>query len=172
MFDEFHREEESDRNYVYRIHQSAFERNDEADLVEKLRNNEQFKPNLSFVALRNGQLVGHVLFTPVLIDSKVTSCLALAPLSISREYQRQGIGSELMKYALNEVKAQGYSAVIVLGHEHFYPRFGFLPAKDFHLRTSFPLKSENSYMVLEFTPNVLRNEGHQGIVQYLPEFGI
>ena len=172
MSNEFRREEEFDRSEVYRIHQSAFERNDEADLVEKLRTNKQFNPKLSFVALRNGQLVGHVLFTPVLIDSKPTSCLAFAPVSISKEYQRQGIGSELIEYALNEVKGQGYSAVIVLGHEDFYPRFGFLPAKNFHLRPSFPLERENCYMVLELIPNVLKNEGHQGIVQYLPEFGI
>lgn len=165
-------EEAKDRDEVYRIHQSAFERNDEADLVERLRTNSQFNSKLSFVALHNGKLVGHVLFTPVLIDSKPTSCLALAPLSILKEYQNQGIGSLLMQYALNEVKAQGYSAVIVLGHENYYPRFGFLPAKNFHLRPSFPLKRENCYMVLELIPNALAKEGYQGIVQYLPEFGL
>ena len=159
-----------DREEVYRIHQNTFERNDEADLVEKLRTNQQFNPQLSFVALRDGKLVGHVLFTSVLIDSKPTSCLALAPISILREYHKQGIGSQLMQYALNEVKVQGYSAVIVLEHEEFYPRFGFLPAKNFHLRPPFPLEKENCYMVLELIPNALSNEGHRGVVQYLPEF--
>ena len=168
MTNEFRLEEPMDREEVYRIHQNAFQRNDEADLVEKLRSNSQFNSKLSFVALRDGKLVGHILFTPVLIDSKSTSSLALAPISIVREYHRQGIGSQLMQYALNEVKAQGYSAVIVLGHENFYPRFGFLPAKNFQLRPSFPLERENCYMVLELIPN----EVPQGVVQYLPEFGL
>jgi predicted N-acetyltransferase YhbS len=169
---EFRREEPMDRDDVYRIHQDAFQRKDEAELVDKLRTNEQFDPKLSFVAIVNKKIVGHVLFTPILINSKSYSTLALAPISISSEYQRQGIGSQLMEYAINEVKTQGFAAIIVLGHEHFYPRFGFLPAKKFRIRPSFPLENENCFMVLELKPQALKIDDQEGVVQYLPEFGI
>lgn len=76
---EFRREEDSDRDQVYRIHQDAFQRNDEADLVEKLRKNEQFDSNLSFVTVVNEKILGHSLFTPVQITGKALSSLGLAP---------------------------------------------------------------------------------------------
>jgi predicted N-acetyltransferase YhbS len=169
---EFRREEDKDRDEVYRIHQDAFQRTDEAELVEKLRRNKQFNPNLSFIALVNKKIVGHILFTPILINSKSYSSLALAPLSILSEYQRQGIGSQLMEYALNEVKAQDFSVIIVLGHEHFYPRFGFLPAKKFRIQPPFPLENKDCFMVLELKPQALLIDDQEGVVQYLPEFGL
>ncbi len=169
---EFRREEDADRMEVYRIHQDAFQRDEEAELVEKLRKNTQFNPNLSFVALMDKKVVGHVLFTPVQIPSKSISSLALAPISILREYQNQGIGSRLIEYALKEVKSQGFVSVIVLGHEHFYPRFGFLPAKNYRIRAPFPLENENCFMVLELKPHAIPSDEDEGVVQYLPEFGL
>jgi len=168
----FRREENSDREEVYRIHQDAFQRDDEAELVEKLRKNKQFNSNLSFVALVDNKIVGHILFTPVQISSKSISSLALAPVSILSEYQRKGIGSQLIEYALNQLKSQGFSSVIVLGHEHFYPRFGFLPAKKFKIRAPFPLENENCFMALELKPQAFPLDDKEGIVQYLPEFGL
>jgi len=169
---EFRREENSDRNEVYRIHQDAFQRDDEAQLVEKLRNNNQFNPNLSFVALIDKKIVGHILFTPVQISSKSISSLALAPISILSEYQRQGIGSQLIEYAINQLKSQDFSSIIVLGHEHFYPRFGFLPAKKYQIRAPIPLENDNCFMVLELKPQAFPLDDKEGIVQYLPEFGL
>jgi predicted N-acetyltransferase YhbS len=169
---EFRRENISDRDQVYRIHQDAFQRDDEAQLVEKLRNNTQFNPNLSFVAVTDKKIVGHILFTPIQISSKSISSLALAPISILSEYQRQGIGSQLIEYALNQLKLQGFSSVIVLGHEHFYPKFGFLPAKKYNIRAPMPLENENCFMALELKPQAFPIDDKEGIVQYLPEFGL
>lgn len=171
----FRREQDSDRTDVFHIHQDGFQRDDEARLVEKLRNNSQFNPNLSFVALMKDKIVGHILFTPMRINypsSKSISSLALAPISILSEYQRQGIGSQLISFALNELKSQGFPSVIVLGHEEFYPRFGFVPAKKYNIRASFSLHNEDCFMALELKPDTFPlNEG-DGIVQYLPEFEI
>jgi predicted N-acetyltransferase YhbS len=169
---EFRRENISDRDQVYRIHQDAFQRDDEAQLVEKLRNNTQFNPNLSFVAVTDKKIVGHILFTPIQISSKSISSLALAPISILSEYQRQGIGSQLIEYALNQLKSQGFSSVIVLGHEHFYTKFGFLPAKKYNIRAPMPLENENCFMALELKPQAFPIDDKEGIVQYLPEFGL
>jgi putative acetyltransferase len=170
------REEDSDIKDVFRIHQDAFQRNDEAQLVENLRKNTQFNSNLSFVAIIDKQIVGHLLFTPVSVyypfSSKSISSLALAPISTLTAHQRKGIGSKLIEYALNEIKSQDFSSIIVLGHEHFYPRFGFVPAKQYKIRASFPLKNENCFMVLELKSQALPLNDGEGIVQYLPEFGL
>ena len=173
---EIRREQDSDRNEVFQIHQNSFQRDDEAQLVAKLRKNSQFNPNLSFVVLVNEKIVGHLLFTPVEVNYssclKSVSSLALAPVSILSEYQRQGIGSKLIEYAINELKSQDFSSIIVLGHEHYYPRFGFIPAKKYQIRPSFPLANENCFMVLELKPQTLPINNGEGVVQYLPEFGI
>jgi predicted N-acetyltransferase YhbS len=169
---EFRREDNSDRDQIYRIHQNAFQRDDEAQLVEKLRKNNQFNPNLSFVALVDKKIIGHILFTPIQISSKSISSLALAPISILSEYQRQGIGSQLIEYALNQLKSQGFPSVIVLGHEHFYPKFGFLPAKKYNIQAPIPLENENCFMALELKPQAFPIDDKEGIVQYLPDFGL
>lgn len=173
---EFRREQDSDKNEVFRINQDAFQRNDEAELVDKLRKNNQFNPSLSFVALMDNKLVGYLLFTPIKINyssnSKSISSLALAPVSILTEYQKQGIGSQLIEYGINQLRSQGFSSIIVLGHEHFYPKFGFVPAKQYHIRASFPLTNENCFMALELEPHAFPLNNEEGIVQYLPEFGI
>ncbi|CAF0887615.1 unnamed protein product [Rotaria sp. Silwood1] len=173
---EIRREQDSDKDDVFRIHQNSFQRDDEAQLVEKLRKNSQFNSNLSFVALVDKKIVGHLLFTPIKINyslsSKSISSLALAPISILSEYQRQGIGSKLIGYGLSELKLQGFSSIIVLGHEHYYPRFGFVPARKYNIRAPFPLDNDDCFMALELKPETFSLNDGEGVVQYLPEFGL
>lgn len=173
---EIRREQDSDNSDVYKVLQDAFQRDDEAELVEKLRKNSQFDPNLSFVALMDNKIVGHLLFTPLKINYATTSksilSLALAPLAVLSEYQRQGVGSKLIEYGFNELKSKGFSSVIVLGHEHYYPRFGFVPARTYKVRASFPLKNDDCFMALELKHDTFPLNDGEGTVQYLPEFGI
>ncbi|CAF3961409.1 unnamed protein product [Rotaria magnacalcarata] len=167
-------EQASDRNDVFRIHEDGFQRNDEAELVDKLRENSQFNTSLSFVASIDNKIVGHLLFTHIKINyaftSKSFSSLALAPISILSDYQRQGIGSKLIEYGLNELKVHGFASVIVLGHENFYPRFGFVPAKEYKIRAPIPLKNDNCFMALELKPDAFPLNDEEGVVQYLSEF--
>ncbi|CAF2025261.1 unnamed protein product [Rotaria magnacalcarata] len=169
-------EQASDRNDVFRIHEDGFQRNDEAELVDKLRENSQFNTSLSFVASIDNKIVGHLLFTHIKINyaftSKSFSSLALAPISILSDYQRQGIGSKLIEYGLNELKVHGFASVIVLGHENFYPRFGFVPAKEYKIRAPIPLKNDNCFMALELKPDAFPLNDEEGVVQYLSEFGL
>jgi putative acetyltransferase len=134
------------------------------------------KCTVSFVALVDKKLVGHLLFTPVRVHYSASgqsiASLALAPVSIITEYQRQAIGSQLITFALNELKSRNFPSIIVLGHEDYYPRFGFLPAKNYRIRASFPLKNENCFMALELQPQAFPLTEDEGVVEYLPEFGI
>ncbi len=98
----------------------AFGRADEARLVERLRNDGDAA--ISLVATSGDAVVGHVLLSPM---SAPFRALGLAPLSVLPQWQRRGIGSALVKSAVQRARAQEYRAIFVLGDPDYYGRFGF-----------------------------------------------
>ena len=121
----------SDYPAVYALIKEAFQSaehsdGNEQDLVESLRGSRAFIPDLSLIAEIHGDVVGHILFTKAAVGNHPV--LALAPLSIKPSFQRQGIGSALIRTGHTVAAALGYSHVIVLGSDHYYPRFGYVPA--------------------------------------------
>ena len=110
--------------------------NGEAELIELLRS--RCRQMLSLVALR-GEPVGHILFTPVSIHSAHGQLqgMGLGPLSVLPNYQRQGIGSQLIVSGLERLRARGIPFVTVVGHPDYYTRFGFEPASEFGITHGF-----------------------------------
>ncbi|KHF38218.1 GNAT family N-acetyltransferase [Halalkalibacter okhensis] len=139
-------------------------------LVNRIRKSEVFIPELSLVALNQGkEVIGHILLSKIKIvdgDNEVDS-LALAPVSVTPEYQKKGIGSQLIHAALENAKDQGFSSVIVLGHKDYYPKFGFKPARLWYIQAPFEVPDE-VFMALELTENALENV--QGVVHYSKAF--
>jgi putative acetyltransferase len=160
-------EQPDDFSTVFEINQRAFGRLEEAQLVEALRR--VANPQISLVAVRDAQVVGHIFFSPVIIEGQNSSvhALGLAPMAVMPELQNQGIGSLLVKEGLNAARRLGQNIVVVLGHTKYYPRFGFEIASRKGLRCEFPAPDE-AFMVAELTPGALR--GVSGLVKYLPEF--
>ncbi len=100
---------------------------EEGKLVEKLRENPKFAPELSLVVETDGKIVGHVLLFPIIIKSaagkeKVT--ISLAPVSVRPEFHKQGIGSELIRERLKACRRSGHDYVAVLGHPDYYQDSG------------------------------------------------
>lgn len=153
---------------IHRVNELAFGRSAEADLVDALRANG--KAVLSLVAECDNEVVGHILFSPVTIESEKGTfrALGLAPMAVLPEHQNLGIGSELVENALDVIReSEDEIAVVVLGHPEYYPRFGFVPASRFGLRSEYDVPDE-AFMALETRPGSLN--GVSGTVRYAPEF--
>lgn len=159
-----HEEKPPDFEQVYHVVSKAFEQDEEARLVERLRGVDGY---IALVAEKDGLVVGHVAFTPLTLDDEKTDFSGLAPMAVLPEYQNQGIGSRLVNEGLKAVAEKGFSAVFVLGHSHYYPRFGFEIAKTKGFRCKYPSPDE-SFMVVELVHGAL--EGKGGLIKYRPEF--
>ncbi|MDI3283889.1 N-acetyltransferase [Polyangium sp. 15x6] len=153
---------------VRHVNECAFGRPEEASLVDALRQSEAI--TLSLVAEQDGRVVGHILFSPVVIDRDDGRDVAqgLAPMAVLPELHRKGIGSVLVHEGLERLRGAGHGAVVVLGHLAYYPRFGFEPAARFGLHWEVPGHDE-AFMALELRPGFLGMR--PGVVRYRPEFG-
>ncbi len=123
------KEQPDDIDGIYAVEKDAFERNDEADLVNKLRELDLIW--LSYVALEDEQIVGHAAYTMVSVtDPEIVKAYpALGPIAVASTHQRQGVGAALMRVGLREARARGHGMMFVLGHPEYYTKFGFEPAK-------------------------------------------
>lgn len=160
-------EKTEDHESVRRVNELAFGRRNEADLVEALRENA--RPSVSLVAVVDEQVVGHIFFSPVSIETETDTftAMGLAPMAVLPSHQNQGIGSQLVRVGLKECQRIGEDIVVVLGHPNYYPRFGFVPASLKGLRSEYDVPDE-VFMVAELKPDALA--GRSGLVKYHPEF--
>jgi len=146
--------------------QAAFGRPDEADLVDHLRRSGALV--LSAVAANEEGVAGYVGFSRVTVGES-HEALALAPAAVSPDWQRLGVASTLILWALDECRRQGHTVVVVLGAPAFYGRFGFRPAARFGVECPFAAPSEN-FMLLELVAGAAQGWG--GPVRYPPEFDL
>ena len=157
---------------IREIHLLSFGRENEANLVEKIRGSRDFNQSLSLVADFEGRPAGHVLFSRVWIqppDPKLPEdvALALAPLSVHPDFRNKGIGSELVTQGLKTCRHHGYTLVIVVGEQSYYARFGFVPARPKGLEVPFPVP-ERAFLVAEIVPRP--GPGIKGTIRYPQAF--
>jgi putative acetyltransferase len=161
------REEPHDQAAIRHVNEQAFGGTGEASAIDALRN--RGVVTLSLVAMIDDHVVGHLFFTPATIETTdhTWPALGLAPLAVLPEYQRQGIGSALMRVGLAECAQLGHERVIVLGHPEYYPRFGFQRASLYGIRCEWEAPDE-AFMVLELQRGAL--DGVAGLAKYQPEW--
>lgn len=147
--------------------EAAFAGREESGIVARLR--EAGLAAIDLVAVRDEAIEGMILFSPLAceIDGRAVKALALAPVAVLPGLQGRGIGSGLIREGLARAQADGFEAVILLGHEAYYPRFGFSAALAQKLVSPFP---GPHFMALELVPGAL--EGMMGRVTYPPPFGV
>jgi len=149
------------------VNEAAFGRSDEADLIDGLR--QEGVVLLSLVAELDSQIIGHILFSRMSVETAHGSVAAvsLAPMAVLPDHQGRQVGSQLVRRGLAQLQEQGERIVIVLGHTEYYPRFGFTPEKARRLASPFP---PEAFMALELSDGALA--GVHGTVKYPAAFGL
>ena len=159
-------EEEKDWAAVHVLNVAAFETPAEANLVDALR--QQARPVVALVAKENRAVVGHIMFSPVVLSGHSgLMIMGLAPMAVAPERQRKGIGSALVRAGIEQCKKLGCGAVVVLGHPEYYPRFGFTPSASFGISCEYEVPEE-AFMTIELQPGFL--DGVSGRIKYHEAF--
>lgn len=155
------------------VNMLAFPTDAEAHLVDSLRQNGLL--TLSLVAGIDDRIVGHIAFSPVTVSNESTAAAAgrpfaaigLAPMAVLPEYQNRGVGTRLVNDGLDRLRAMNVPAVFVLGHKEYYPRFGFVPALRFGIRSIYP-DTDDVFFALELIPGALN--AVKGTLRYSAPF--
>lgn len=153
---------------VRRINDLAFGGLDEGATVDLLR--QRGKHLLSLVAEQDGEIVGHILFTAMTIETPggIVPAVGLAPMAVLPAHQRQGVGSALIRAGLQRLREDGHRVCFVLGHPTYYPKFGFERSDRYNLACTYEEAPPEAFMVLALVPGEL--DDLSGVAHYLPEW--
>ena len=160
-------EQPADQRAIHAVNAAAFETDAEARLVDALRAGGGL--TLSLVAVVDGELAGHIAFSPVTVtraDGTTIEGVGLAPMAVVPSRQRAGIGGRLIADGLRRLREAGHRFCVVLGHPAYYPRHGFVRASTHGLAWDRPAPDE-AFLVQALVPGGLG--GVRGIVRYRPE---
>jgi len=163
-------EKPEDIEAIREINEGAFGQPAEADIVDRLR--ETCEDLLSLVAVVGEGVVGHILFSPVMIKGNEGAAevagMGLAPMAVVPKRQRQGIGTLLAQAGIEMLKERGCPFVIVLGYPEYYPRFGFEQALDHGIRSQWEEVPDEAFMILVLDESAMA--GVSGVARYRKEF--
>lgn len=155
------KERPTDTRDVQELIKLSFKNEDTLALVSMLRDRRDFVKELSMVATINGIVTGYILLSPVRLQTNEETFLKtlwLEPVCVHPQFQLKGIGSSLIKRALQRGKLMGYDSVFVTGDHKYYSKFGFREARKFGIYASLSLPSE-AFLAIELKPGSLPEEG-------------
>ena len=137
---------------------------DEHDLISRIRDSNEYIPELSLVAVENGEIVEFIMFSKILIGCE--TAIALAPVAVSPSHQRKGIGKSLIEASHEITVGLIYTCSVVLGYPDYYSEFGYGRASEYGVHPPFEVPDEY-FMVCK-----LSETGHipHGHVKYSKAF--
>lgn len=156
-----------DTEAVHSVTISAFCTDKEAELLASLRQDPLWLPGLSVVAENSaGVVIGHAVFSRCFIDD--APALFLGPVSVSPSYQNQGVGSALVRELIERARDIGEEHLALVGHENYYPRFGFQRASQHGVYLAIDVPDE-AIMVMTLNPE---HPLPKGIIRAASAFGM
>jgi putative acetyltransferase len=165
-------EKETHLDEISKVHSEAFDGKGEVEIIQNLRQSGLLA--LSLVAIEDQQVIGHIAYSPAwILGDKgqalgIDQFLVLGPMAVLPSHQNRGIGTKLVEQSLQKIDKKTKKAVFVLGHPHFYSRFGFKPALEtFQITSEFQVPSD-VFMAKELVKDALKNQ--KGVVRYPDPF--
>lgn len=161
-------EQPDDIAVVHALNETAFGQPAEATIVDAIR--AACPDAVSLVAVDDGQIVGHIFFSPVFATGENGSgqAMGLGPMAVAPERQRQGIGSLLVHAGIDAMRKRNCPFIIVLGHPEYYPRFGFVSASRHGLSCQWEGVPDAAFMILILDADAIA--GVSGTIRYRDEF--
>ena len=147
-----------DYDKIYTFVEEAFKTaGTEQDFVLELRKSSNYIPELEFAAYDKNILIGHIMLTKQNLKSnKPVKAFLVAPLSVKKEYRSRGVGTSLMKYALNEAVKQGFNAAFLIGSPLYYKRFGFNETNSYNIKNISEVP-DKFVLACELLPETFKN---------------
>jgi putative acetyltransferase len=152
-------EKQADSEAIHELVAAAFQRPDEAVLIDRLRSDGACV--ISLVAVEGDEIVGHVLFSRMTAPFRA---LGVGPISVKPSRQHCGVGSLLIRTGLGRASEAGWQAVFVVGDPKFYSRFGFDP----DLTGGFMCRHSGPYLMALALGRELPTG--EGVIEYAPHF--
>ena len=161
-------EKAEDYDAVREINDKAFGQVEEGRIVDKIR--EACEEIISLVAVEGEKVVGHIFFSPAEINNKGKTIkgMGLAPMAVHPDYQNKGIGSSLVKEGIKRVEETSCPFIIVLGHDKYYPRFGFETASMYGIKPQWDGVPDEAFMIMILDKEIMA--GVSGVATYRKEF--
>ena len=161
-------ENENDLIIIKKINDKAFGQPQEGIVIDKIR--ESDSPVLSLVAEIDNTIVGHIFYSASEIEcnNEIIAGMGLAPMAVLPEYQKQGIGKRLINESINILKKKAVPFIIVLGHENYYPKFGFEVASKYGIKCQWDGVPDEAFMIMILDKGKMSNI--HGIAKYRDEW--
>jgi putative acetyltransferase len=143
-------ERDADRRAIAEVVRAAFVKQPEevASFVERIRASKEFIPELALVAEDSSGVIAHLMLSWVgVVSGSTPRILNLTPVSVRPDRQRMGVGTRLIRYALDRAEGAGEPAVMVEGIADYYPRFGFERASGLGYISPHPKIPDAAFMV-------------------------
>lgn len=131
--DDYRKVEELTREAFWDIH---FPGCDEHYLVHVLRSHPDFIPELDYVALVDGKIVGNIMYAKAFVENENgerLEVISFGPVSVLPSYQHKGVGTSLIQHSLRQAMNMGHKVVVIYGHPYNYCKYGFVGAKSLNI---------------------------------------
>ncbi|MBO5522974.1 MAG: GNAT family N-acetyltransferase [Roseburia sp.] len=169
--EEYHKTERVAQEAFWNLHHPGC---NEHYLVHKLRDSSDYLPELSRIALVDGEIVGTIMYSKAVVreGEKETPLLTFGPLCVKPEWQGCGIGKLLLKETMKLAAQAGYSGIVIFGEPEYYPKAGFVTCDHFGITTADGANFD-AFMGIELLPGAM--EGIHGkfyeseVFEHLPD---
>jgi len=161
-------ENKEDLSTIKNVNDEAFGQPEEGNVINEIRKSDS--QILSLVAEIEGSIVGHIFYSEAKIDCNNVSIkgMGLAPMAVLPEYQKQGIGKKLIIDSLEMLNTKDIPFIIVLGHEEYYPKFGFEKASKYDIKCQWKGVPDEAFMIMILDKEIMA--GVSGVATYRKEF--